>query len=149
MSGDLNRSTIIGRLGGDPVTRTTGGGVEVVSFSMATSERWKDRDGATQERTEWHRIVIFNEQIGRIAARYLRKGSRCLIEGELQTRKWTKDGVERSVTEIVVQRYSGLLKLLDGRQAEVADRPDPGGRGAVPDRDPPSASPDLDDDVPF
>lgn len=113
MAGDLNRVSLIGRLGADPESRTVGNGKMVVNFRMATSESWKDAQQQKQERTEWHSIVVWNEGIGRIAMQYLRKGSRCFIEGALQTRKWQDQaGNDRYSTEIVVQPFSGQLILL-------------------------------------
>ena len=88
MAGSVNKVILVGNLGKDPEARTMGSGGEVVNLSVATSDSWKDRDGNRQERTEWHRVVIFNENLGRVAKQYLRKGSKVYLEGELQTRKW-------------------------------------------------------------
>ncbi len=117
MSGSLNKVILIGRLGQDPevVSMNTGG--KIVKFSLATSERWKDRStGEQKERTEWHRIVIFNEHLAKIAEQYLKKGSNIYIEGQLKTRKWKdQNGVEKYTTEIELANFRGELKLLDKR----------------------------------
>lgn len=152
MTASLNKSMLIGRLGADPVLQTMPNGGDVVSFNVATSERWKDRDGNRQERTDWHRIVIFNEHLGKIAMEYLRKGSSCYVEGQTQHRTYRdREGVERRITEVVLQRFSGELRLLDRGQADQAERPQSGRDAAGGDRaDPPASSaPLLDDDVPF
>ena len=117
MAGSINKVILVGNLGRDPEVRATQDGSKIVNLSLATSERWKDRNtGEQRERTEWHRVVIFNENLGRIAEQYLRKGSTCYIEGQLQTRKWTdQQGAEKYTTEVVLQRYRGELTLLGGR----------------------------------
>jgi len=159
MSGSLNKATLIGNLGRDPEVRSTQDGTKIVSFPLATSERWKDRSsGEQRERTEWHRVVIFNENLGRIAEDYLGKGSTVYLEGQLQTRKWTdQSGQERYTTEVVLQRYRGALTLLGGR-SNGDDRGSTsggygGGRsdGASGHREqPPMGGPgDLDDEIPF
>ncbi|HZU51136.1 MAG TPA: single-stranded DNA-binding protein, partial [Sphingomicrobium sp.] len=137
-------------------------GGEVVNIRIATSEQWKDRDGNRQERTEWHNVVIFNENLGRVAKNYLRKGSKVYVEGQLQTRKWTdQSGNDRYTTEIVLQRFRGELVLLDSREGASAGRSAFSGEdyddfgGNAPSRSPqarpqPAAfDTDLDDDVPF
>jgi single-strand DNA-binding protein len=117
MAGSLNKVTLIGNLGRDPEVRSTQDGMKIVNLSIATSESWKDRNsGERRERTEWHRVVIFNENLGRVAEQFLRKGSKVYLEGALQTRKWTdQGGQEKYTTEIVLQRYRGELTMLDGR----------------------------------
>lgn len=117
MAGSINKVILIGNLGRDPEVRITQSGGKIVNLSVATSERWKDRTtGEQQERTEWHRVVIFNEALGRIAEQYLKKGSTCHIEGQLQTRKWSDDqGIEKYSTEVVLQQYRGELTLLGSR----------------------------------
>ena len=153
MAGSVNKVTLIGNLGADPEARSLNSGGEVVNMRVATSESWKDRDGNRQERTEWHNVVIFNENLGRVAKSYLRKGSKVYLEGQLQTRKWQgQDGNDRYTTEVVLQRFRGELVLLD--------RADGGGRGDYPDEDsgasrqqsrpqPATFDNELDDDVPF
>ena len=117
MAGSVNKVILVGNLGRDPEIRNTQDGAKIVQLSIATSERWKDRNtGEPRERTEWHRVVIFNENLGRVAEQYLRKGSSVYLEGQLQTRKWTdQQGVEKYTTEVVLQRYRGELTLLGGR----------------------------------
>ena len=114
----LNKVSLIGNLGRDPEVRTTQDGIKVVNLAVATNERWKDRDnGEQRERTEWHRVVIFNENLARVAEEYLRKGSCVYLEGQLQTRKWTdKQGVEKYTTEVILGRYRGELTLLDRKE---------------------------------
>ena len=121
----MNKAILIGNVGRDPEIRNTQGGDKVVSFSVATSEKWKDRaTGEAKEKTEWHRIVIFNERLGDVAAQYLRKGSKVYVEGQIQSRKWTdkESGQERTTTEIVLTKFKGELQLLDSRQRENADQ---------------------------
>lgn len=117
MAGSVNKVILVGNLGRDPEVRHTQDGAPVVNLSVATSETWKDRaSGERKERTEWHRVVIFNENLARIAEQYLRKGSKVYLEGQLQTRKWTdQSGAERYSTEVVLSRFRGELTLLDGR----------------------------------
>ena len=116
MAGSVNKVILVGHLGRDPEVRMTQNNQKIVQLAIATSERWKDRQsGDTRERTEWHRVVIFNENLAEIAERYLRKGSPVYLEGTLQTRKWTDpSGQERSTTEVVVPRFRGELTLLGG-----------------------------------
>ncbi|API58293.1 single-stranded DNA-binding protein [Tardibacter chloracetimidivorans] len=154
----LNRATLIGHLGRDPEARTMQNGGEVVTLNVATSEHWKDQSGQRQERTEWHKVVIFNENLVDVAKKYLRKGSRVFAEGQIQTRKWTDNaGIERYSTEIVLQRFRGALTLLDKRESdpgrndysshqtrEAQGASAGGGAGASAPFDS-----DLDDDVPF
>lgn len=112
----VNKVILVGNLGDDPEARSLNNGGEVVNLRIATSETWKDRDGNRQERTEWHRVVIFNENLGKVAKSYLRKGSKVYLEGQLQTRKWTDNsGQDKYSTEIVLQRFRGELVLLDSR----------------------------------
>lgn len=114
----VNKACLLGNLGQDPDVRTTQDGSKIVNMSIATSERWKDRStGEKRERTEWHRVVIFNEALAGIAEQYLRKGSKVYVEGKLQTRKWTdQSGQDRYTTEVVLQRFNGELVLLGGRE---------------------------------
>lgn len=117
MAGSVNKVILVGNLGNDPESRSLNNGGEVVNLSVATSESWKDREGNRQERTEWHRVVIFNENLGKVAKSYLRKGSKVYLEGQIQTRKWQdNDGKDRYSTEIVIQRFNGELQLLDKRE---------------------------------
>ena len=117
MAGSVNKVILVGNLGADPESRAMNNGGEVVNFNVATSERWKDKEGGQQEKTEWHRVVIFNENLGRVAKQYLRKGSSVYLEGQLQTRKWTdNNGQDKYTTEVVLQRFRGELVLLGGRE---------------------------------
>lgn len=117
MAGSVNKVILVGNLGRDPEVRTMNDGSPVVNLSIATSESWRDRNsGERRERTEWHRVVIFNENLAKVAQQYLKKGSTVYIEGQLQTRKWTdQQGQEKYTTEIVLQRYRGELTMLGGR----------------------------------
>lgn len=116
MSG-VNKAIIVGRLGRDPEVRSTQDGTRVANLSVATSENWKDKDtGEKRERTEWHRVVIFNDKLAEVAEKYLKKGSQVYLEGQIQTRKWTdQSGAEKYSTEIVLQRFRGELTMLDGK----------------------------------
>jgi single-strand DNA-binding protein len=160
----VNKVIMFGNLGADPESRSFSNGGEVVNLRIATSENWKDRDGNRQERTEWHSVAIFNENLGRVAKNYLRKGSKVYIEGQLQTRKWQdQSGNDRYSTEIVLQKFRGELVLLDSREGGGGSRgafnedfsggEDFGGCGAptrTQSRPQPAAfDTDLDDDVPF
>ncbi len=160
MAGSVNKVILVGNLGDDPESRSMGSGGEVVNLRVATSENWKDRDGNRQERTEWHRVVIFNENLGRVAKQYLRKGSKVYLEGQLQTRKWTDNsGQDRYSTEVVLQRFRGELVLLDSRGGGGSGGGGFGGGDDYGDsfgggqrqqsRPAPAFDSDLDDDVPF
>ena len=117
MAGSINKVILVGNLGRDPEIRSMQDGGKIVQLSIATSESWKDRNsGERRERTEWPRVVIFNEALGNIAEQYLRKGSTVYIEGQLQTRKWGEPGQEKYTTEVVLQRYRGELTMLGSRQ---------------------------------
>ena len=153
----VNKVILVGNLGADPEARSLNNGGEVVNMRVATSETWKDRDGNRQERTEWHNVVIFNENLGRVAKSYLRKGSKVYLEGQIQTRKWQgQDGNDRYTTEIVLQKFRGELVLLDaaggggGGRSDYGDS-DFGGGPSKPQARPQPATftNDLDDDVPF
>jgi single-strand DNA-binding protein len=160
----VNKVILVGNLGDDPESRSLNNGGEVVNLRVATSENWKDKDGNRQERTEWHRVVIFNENLGRVAKSYLRKGSKVYLEGQIQTRKWTdQSGADRYSTEVVLQRFRGELVLLDSRGSGGGGGEDfggghesggssgfGGGGGSRPQSRPqPAFDSDLDDDVPF
>lgn len=113
----LNKVMLIGNLGQDPESRSFSNGGEVVNLRVATTESWKDRDGNRQEKTEWHTVAIFNENLCKVAKNYLRKGSKVYLEGQLQTRKWQdQQGADRYSTEIVLQKFHGELVLLDSKQ---------------------------------
>ena len=118
MAGSVNKVILVGNLGRDPEIRSLQDGTRVANLSLATSESWRDRNsGERRERTEWHRVVIFNDRLADVVEKFLRKGSKIYVEGQLQTRKWTdQQGQERYTTEVVLQRYRGELTMLDGRQ---------------------------------
>ena len=146
MAGSVNKVILVGALGRDPEVRNTQAGGRVVNLSVATSETWKDRgSGERKERTEWNRVVIWNDKLGEIAERYLRKGSKVYLEGTLQTRKWTDNsGAEKYTTEVVLGQYRGELVMLDARGDNV------GGRTATPaPREPAGRPDDFSDDMPF
>ncbi len=147
MAGSVNKVILVGNLGRDPEIRNTSDGLKVASFSIATSETWKDKQsGERKDRTEWHRIAIFNERLADVAEKYLRKGSKVYVEGSLQTRKWTDtNNVERYTTEVVISRFRGELTMLDGRSSGGDNNfeSDHGG-GALP-----SHFDELNDEVPF
>lgn len=167
MAGSVNKVILVGNLGRDPEVRRSQSGDAIVNLNVATSENWRDKaTGERKERTEWHRVVIFNENLAKIAEQYLKKGSKVYIEGQLQTRKWQdQSGQERYTTEIVLQRFRGELTLLDGRSGaaggEGEDYSSGGGDfGRSSPMDSPRAAParpaaatsfaaDLDDDIPF
>jgi single-strand DNA-binding protein len=159
MAGSVNKVILIGNLGRDPEIRSTQDGTRVANLSVATSESWRDKNsGERREKTEWHRVVIFNDRIVDVAEKYLHKGSKIYLEGQLQTRKWTdQSGQEKYTTEVVLQRFRGELTMLDGRPggaeagggySEPAHEspshagPSSGGRA-------PSSGGELDDEIPF
>jgi single-strand DNA-binding protein len=117
MAGSVNKVILIGNLGRDPEIRSTQDGTKVANLSIATSESWRDKSsGERREKTEWHRVVIFNERLVDVAERFLKKGSKVYLEGQLQTRKWTdQSGAEKYTTEVVLQRFRGELTMLDGK----------------------------------
>ena len=154
MSGSVNKVTLVGNLGRDPEVRAMQNGDKIIQLSVATSDRWKDKNsGEQRERTEWHRVVIFNDALGKIAEQYLKKGSTVYLEGQLQTRKWTdqQSGQEKYTTEVVLQRYRGELTLLgsrpenqisnDQQNAEI----DQSNQISMSD----DIASDLDDEIPF
>jgi single-strand DNA-binding protein len=135
MAGSVNKVILVGNLGRDPEVRFAQDGTKIVNMSLATSESWKDKStGERREKTEWHRVVIFNNHLADIAEKYLRKGSKVYIEGALQTRKWTgNDGVEKYSTEVVLQRYQGELTMLDTRSEGGGYSGGGGGSDSGPD----------------
>ena len=158
MAGSVNKVILVGNLGRDPELRSTQDGMRIANLAVATSDTWRDRvSGERKERTEWHRVVIFNERLAEIAEKYLKKGAKVYVEGALQTRKWTDNsGQERFTTEIVLQRFRGELTMLDGGAGgpSMEGGYDEGGFGDEPRS---NATPargrtpvnDLDDDIPF
>jgi len=152
MAGSVNKVILVGNLGKDPEVRRTTAGDPIVNLSVATSESWRDKaSGERKEKTEWHRVVIFNKNLADVAEKYLRKGSKVYVEGQLQTRKWTdKDGAEKYSTEVVLQNFRGELTMLDGRSGggEGGGGGFGGGRGAS--EAPASFQRDeMDDEIPF
>ncbi len=160
MAGSVNKVILVGNLGRDPEIRSTNDGTKIANLSLATSESWRDRNsGERRERTEWHRVVIFNDRLVDVVEKYLSKGSKIYVEGQLQTRKWTdRDGQDRYTTEVVLQRFRGELTMLDGRggggggdfgggggQDFGGGGRDFGGGGSSSG----GGAGDLDDDIPF
>ena len=156
MAGSVNKVILVGNLGRDPEARQMQDGNPVVNLSLATSESWRDKNtGERREKTEWHRVVIFNERLADVAQKYLRKGSKIYIEGQLQTRKWTdQSGVEKYSTEVVLQRFRGELQMLDrageggGGGGDYNQDSQSGGAAGSSDGGAPSGG-NLDDDIPF
>lgn len=148
MAGSINKVILVGNLGQDPEIRSLNNGGRFCNFSIATSEKWKDKQtGELRERTEWHRVVIFNENLVRVCENYLKKGSKVYLEGQLQTRKWTdRDGNDRYTTEVVLQGFRSTLVMLDSRG---------GGNGSggisrqASTQEGPKEDFDLDDEIPF
>lgn len=152
MSGSVNKVILVGNLGRDPEVRHTSEGMPIVNLSVATSENWRDRStGERRERTEWHRVVIFNERLGEVAQKFLHKGSKVYLEGQIQTRKWTdSSGTERYTTEVVLGRFRGELRMLDRRPGEVeAPAPEPGMGEGAPEAAQMGGGGELDDEIPF
>jgi single-strand DNA-binding protein len=162
MAGSVNKVILVGNLGKDPKVSTLNSGDRVVSFPLATSESWKDKNsGERRDRTEWHNIVIYNDNLGRVVEQYCKKGSKVYLEGQIQTRKYNdQSGAERFITEIVLQRFRGELQLLDSRGGGegresfgTEDRTPAFGRSSPAERRPATASggggEPFDDDIPF
>ena len=163
MAGSVNKVILVGNLGKDPEIRRTQDGRPIANLSVATSETWRDRaTGERKEKTEWHRVVIFNEGLAKVAEQYLKKGAKVYVEGQLQTRKWTdQSGVEKYSTEVVLQGFNSTLTMLDGKGGGGSFSDDMGGGGgdfgvsgpssAAPRRPVPAGARnnDMDDDIPF
>ena len=170
MAGSVNKVILVGNLGRDPEIRNTQSGGKIVNLALATSDTWNDKaSGERKERTEWHRVVIFNERLADVAERFLKKGAKIYVEGSLQTRKWTDQaGQERFTTEVVLQNFNGTLTMLDTRAGGGGGEGGFGGgsepssaptraparapsakAGAAPSWDAPKSGGDLDDDIPF
>jgi single-strand DNA-binding protein len=168
MAGSVNKVILVGNLGRDPEVKSMQDGRSLVNMSVATSENWRDRtSGERKERTEWHRVVIFNDKLGEVASKYLKKGAKVYLEGQLTTRKWTdQSGQERYTTEVVIPRFGGQLTMLDGRSGGGegggmgggggmdddmgmgGGAPSGGGSGSA-GRTPARSKAELDDDIPF
>src|ERR1700712_1414192 len=166
MAGSVNKVILVGNLGKDPEIRRTQDGRPIANLSIATSENWRDKaTGERKEKTEWHRVVIFNEGLCKVAEQYLKKGAKVYIEGALQTRKWTdQSGVEKYSTEVVLQGFNSTLTMLDGRSGGGGSLGSDDGGGDFGSSGPSSAAPrragaagagggarnsDMDDDIPF
>jgi single-strand DNA-binding protein len=160
MAGSVNKVILIGNLGRDPEIRSFSNGGRVANLAVATSESWRDKQsGERKEKTEWHRVAIFNDRLVEIAEKYLRKGSKVYLEGQLETRKWTdQSGQERYTTEVVLKQFRGELTMLDGRGGgggaaeggdDYAAAPATAGAGAARGSTPPPKRGALDDDIPF
>ena len=153
MAGSVNKVILVGNLGRDPEVRRMTSGEPIVNLSIATSESWRDKaSGERKEKTEWHRVVIFNENLAKVAEQYLKKGSKVYLEGQLTTRKWTdKDGVEKYSTEVVLNRFRGEMVLLDARGEGGSSFAGGGGSGRVSQGDAPASFDrgELDDEIPF
>ena len=158
MAGSVNKVILVGNLGRDPEIRNAQDGTKIANFSVATSETWRDKaTGERKERTEWHRVVIFNDRLADVAAQYLKKGMKVFVEGQLQTRKWTdkESGQEKYTTEVVISRFKGDFQMLDSRgggasadqgNGGMSDSARPSGRTAQKQ---PAGGKDFDDDIPF
>ena len=158
MAGSVNKVTLVGNLGQDPEVKRLSNGDQLVNLSVATSESWRDKNsGERREKTEWHRVVIFNENLGRVAEQYLKKGMKVYIEGQLQTRSWDdqQSGQKRYSTEVVLQRYRGDLQMLDrgegggGAPSRGGDRGDSFGQSGPTGGSSGGYGGDIDDDIPF
>jgi single-strand DNA-binding protein len=166
MAGSVNKVILVGNLGKDPEIRRTQDGRPIANLSVATSENWRDKaTGERKEKTEWHRVVIFNEGLCKVAEQYLKKGAKVYIEGQLQTRKWTDQaGVEKYSTEVVLQGFNSTLTMLDGRSGGGSSLGSDDSAGDFGSSGPSSAAPrravaagagggarnsDMDDDIPF
>ena len=161
MAGSVNKVILVGNVGRDPEIRSTQDGTKVANLSLATSENWRDKNtGERKERTEWHRVVIFNERLADVVEKYVKKGAKLYIEGALQTRKWTDNtGTEKYTTEVVLQRFRGELTMLDSRGGGggggmSGGAPDDmgsgsGSGGGMGGGRPSSGGGDLDDEIPF
>ena len=159
MAGSVNKVILVGNVGNDPEIRTFGNGGKVANFSLATSENWRDKQsGERKEKTEWHRVAVFNDGLVGVIERYVKKGSKLYVEGKLQTRKWTDNsGQEKYTTEIVLQGYGGTLTMLDGRDQggvsqnnfRAAQSNNIGNEQTADRMNDPKESFDLDDEIPF
>lgn len=154
MAGSVNKVILVGNLGKDPEVRRMTSGDAVVNLSIATSESWRDKaSGEKKEKTEWHRVVIFNKNLAEVAEKYLKKGAKVYVEGQLQTRKWTdKDGAEKYSTEVVLQNFRGELTMLDGRSGGEGGGGGGGfGGGARGASEAPASfqRDEMDDEIPF
>jgi len=150
MSGSINKVILVGNVGKDPEIRHSADGSKIANLSLATSEIWKDKTtGERKDRTEWHRVVVFNDRLSDVIEKYVKKGSKLYLEGQLQTRKWTDNsGQDRYSTEVVLSRYKGELTLLDARNSHN-EGASIEASSADATKSPENAFADLDDDIPF
>ena len=151
MAGSVNKVILVGNLGKDPEVRRMTSGDPVVNLSIATSETWRDKaSGEKKEKTEWHRVVIFNKNLADVAEKYLKKGAKVYLEGSLQTRKWTdKDGAEKYSTEVVLQNFRGELTMLDGRSGGGEGGGFGGGSRGAGEAPASFQRDEMDDEIPF
>jgi len=161
MAGSVNKVMLLGNLGQDPLVRTSQEGNKIVQLSIATSDRWKDRNtGEQREKTEWHRVVIFNENLSNIAEQYLKKGNTVFVEGQLQTRKWQdQNGQDKYTTEVVLGRFRGELAMIGSRNENISmsdeqqsiaqDKTIEEQPGKIDENPPMGGVGDLDDEIPF
>ena len=161
MAGSVNKVILVGNVGKDPEIRATNDGAKIASFSLATSEGWKDKTtGEYKDKTEWHRVVVFNENISNIVEKYIKKGNKVYVEGALQSRKYTgSDGVEKNITEIVITRFKGEISILDNKNQNMgsysfdSDNDDfeikKSSKKKSKDFEDTSLGDDLDDEIPF
>lgn len=149
MAGSVNKVILVGHLGQDPEVKTFGNGGQVANFSIATSESWKDKTtGERKEKTEWHRIAIFNDALVKLAEKYLHKGDQVYLEGKLQTRKWQdKDGNDRYSTEVVLQGFNSALTFLKTKRADEGEAS--GSQASKPAAAQAGKKADIDDEIPF
>ncbi len=158
MAGSVNKVILVGNLGTDPEIRNMQSGDKVANFSLATSETWKDKSGERQERTQWHKVVVFNQGIVGVVERYVKKGAKVYLEGQLETRQWEKDGVKQYTTEVVLRPFRGELTMLDSRSGSNSNAGggdyDQSGYSAAPARAAGGASAatkvdEFEDEIPF
>lgn len=147
MSQTLNQVTLIARVGKDPEIRKTQGGAPIANLSLATSEQWRDKNsGEKKERTEWHRVVVFNEKLAEIVEKYVGKGDLVMVQGQLATRKWTdQSGADRYTTEVVLPRFGGVVKMLSSKNGQQGESRSTGGSTPAERRQ----QQQMDDDIPF
>lgn len=153
MAGSVNKVILVGNVGVEPEIRNMQSGDRVANLSLATSETWKDKSGERQEKTQWHKVVIFNQNIVGVVEKYVKKGAKLYIEGQLETRKWEKDGVAQYTTEVVVKPFNGQLTMLDGGRSGGMGEGDQSSYSPAPSR---SSSPspaakvdEFEDEIPF
>jgi len=152
MAGSLNKVLLIGRLGADPEIKQMVNGKNVARFSLATSNTWKDKNtGEKKEKTEWHRVVVFNEGLVKLIQQYVKKGAQVYIEGQLTTRKWRdeKNGIDKYSTDVVLQGFNSAFKILSGKSNQIENLQEDKSEKSPPSNDENLPSSDLDDEIPF